>query len=452
MALQESEGVARALCGTPYLIDGDPTALERFRKVLERSASTRVQAIATARKVANEASAIFDSFQAAVRSDLVAESNRLEGYNWTAPEVRTAVALHRELLESPIHHLLNALRDDERVMEALGLYRAHEIAEEWARTDTRPREYEIRQLHSIILASHHSAGRYKRAENEISGSAHRPVHPGLTPEHMAMLSQWWEHGTGDAVLDAAVVHAWLTHIHPFDDGNGRLARLLANLALVQQQYPPLLMRSEADRGQYLDALAASDDGDILPLYSLFVSVLRRSVRTMARPEYVQSVIEDRLLSTRSQRHSLWLDGMRSFEDELRRAFEQRGFGLLHQGVPDLSSFALLEDLDPDGNSWFAKVVQPSGEADWLLWFGFNSKEICQIAKAPLGYPSIYFAERSTDPSFVHPFKPRWRSGGSDVPTELVFTPGKRLPILMRWDWETQELSLRDAAEAISGVL
>ena len=66
-----------------------------------------------------------------------------------------------------------------------------------------------------------SAGTYKAAQNEIGGSEHTPAEPwSVTPE-MAELAEWFANGSGDAVLDAAVVHAWLTHIHPFDDGNGR---------------------------------------------------------------------------------------------------------------------------------------------------------------------------------------------------------------------------------------
>ena len=83
-----------------------------------------------------------------------------------------------------------------------------------------------------------------------------------------------------------------------------MARLLANLALVQSHYPPLLLRSTADREPYLDALAASDEADILPLYDLFVGSLRRAVRVMERPNYVESKVRGELLATTAQRYEV----------------------------------------------------------------------------------------------------------------------------------------------------
>ena len=49
----------------------------------------------------------------------------------------------------------------------------------------------------------------------------------------------------------------LVSIHPFVDGNGRTARLLMNLLLMQDGYPPAIIEPEK-RAQYLEALALSD--------------------------------------------------------------------------------------------------------------------------------------------------------------------------------------------------
>ena len=48
-------------------------------------------------------------------------------------------------------------------------------------------------------------------------------------------------------------HARLVAIHPFSDGNGRTARLLMNLLLIQDGYPPLVLAPE-HRAAYIDAL------------------------------------------------------------------------------------------------------------------------------------------------------------------------------------------------------
>ena len=437
---------------TPYLVESDPDSRERLAKVLERSTAVREQALRVRERLAREAGEILEPFTFAIQTDLVAESNRIEGYEWTASDVRETVVLYRELLDLPVHHMLESLRHDERVMEALGLFRAHQLADEWAMAAERPRAHDIRALHNLILGGHSSGGRYKVAENEIAGSAHTPVHPGDTPEHMQWLAQWWHQGAGDPVLEAAVVHAWLTHIHPFDDGNGRLARLLANLTLTQSGYPPLLIRSDADRGQYLDALAASDDGDIMPMYEIFAAILRRTVRVMGQPGYIRGVIENRLLSSQSKRYNLWRSLAEEFERRITELTLTFGLQTVPQGISSVESFALLEGRNPDGNSWYLKINDSQSRPLWLMWFGYTSDATRQLLAAHNEegglYPSIFFSVRSVDPRSVHPYTPRWSSGDSPVPTEIVLRPGYAKPALLRWDWDTEELSVLDAADVV----
>lgn len=441
------------LKGTPYLIDGTSDATVRFGKVLTRSSEVGERARQTNRRVAHQASAALEPFRAALRSELVAESNRIEGYEWTTAQVRQAVRLHRELLNAPVRALLESFRADDRVLEALGLYRAYLIADDWANSGRRPREFEIRQLHGLVMQGLHSAGMYKLAENEIAGALHKPVNPGDVGAAMSDLSSWWDQGSGDPVLDAAVVHAWLTHIHPFDDGNGRMARLLANLALAQAEYPPLLLSADADRGQYLDALAASDTGDILPLYRLFAVVLRRAVRVMSSPSYVEQVIEDRLLSDSWDRHGLWRQTALAFQDDLRRRLRAAGWDLLAQGVPNVDSFVLLEQRDPAGNSWFCRIQDSNGVSRWLLWFGYNSAELVQICGDPSGYPSVFFSVRDENPKAVHPYRPVMTAPPSSrLPVEVVLSPGKLQPALVRHGWDTEDLALAEAAEQITDGL
>lgn len=68
----------------------------------------------------------------------------------------------------------------------------------------------------------------------------------------------------NALTVAAYLHAGLVDIHPFADGNGRVARLLMNMALLSMDQPPIVVR-EQDRIAYYGALDVFHDcGDPMP--------------------------------------------------------------------------------------------------------------------------------------------------------------------------------------------
>lgn len=91
--------------------------------------------------------------------------------------------------------------------------------------------------------------------------------------------------TGDAQARAlAVVHAELILIHPFRDGNGRCARLLAMLMGLQAGLPALDfsgIRGERQR-QYIAAVHAAVGRDYAPMTEVFRSVIARTLRALAR--------------------------------------------------------------------------------------------------------------------------------------------------------------------------
>jgi Fic family protein len=67
----------------------------------------------------------------------------------------------------------------------------------------------------------------------------------------------------------AYFHHRFVAIHPFVDGNGRVARLLGNLYLIQNGYPPIVL-DQKNRQQYYQALREADNGD-LSAFTLFIA-------------------------------------------------------------------------------------------------------------------------------------------------------------------------------------
>ena len=88
---------------------------------------------------------------------------------------------------------------------------------------------------------------------------------------MQRLIAWYPKAESEGV-PPEVLSSWLHHrftqIHPFQDGNGRIARALATLVFLKPGLFPLVIR-DADRKGYIDALERGDQGDLLPLIKLF---------------------------------------------------------------------------------------------------------------------------------------------------------------------------------------
>lgn len=76
---------------------------------------------------------------------------------------------------------------------------------------------------------------------------------------------------------AAWLHHRFTQIHPFVDGNGRVARTLASLVLLKAGLPPLIVRRDEDRSMYLDALADADNDNLKPLVDIFIERVRTEI-------------------------------------------------------------------------------------------------------------------------------------------------------------------------------
>lgn len=96
-----------------------------------------------------------------------------------------------------------------------------------------------------------------------------------------MMDTWgeWMHGESTklhAVERAALAHHRLAAIHPFIDGNGRTARLVMNLLLLGDGYPPAII-SKANRLQYYRVLAQADRGSHKPIVNFVGRAVEQSL-------------------------------------------------------------------------------------------------------------------------------------------------------------------------------
>lgn len=142
----------------------------------------------------------------------------------------------------------------------------------------------VRELHKMILVEPYSTpaqtpdgqrveklvtlGKYKTQPNHVrtpTGEIHYYATPEETPAKMADLIHWLRDHQQKNDLHPLVLAATFHHrfvaIHPFDDGNGRMSRLLMNLILIQYGYPPVVIKQQ-DRQAYYYALRQADAGEL----------------------------------------------------------------------------------------------------------------------------------------------------------------------------------------------
>ena len=108
------------------------------------------------------------------------------------------------------------------------------------------------------------AGQYKTRPNSVItryGDRFEYASPEETPGLMADLVDWYNKAEMEGKLSpielAALFHYRYIRIHPFEDGNGRIARLMVNYILTRHNYPMIVVRSR-EKSKYLEALHQSD--------------------------------------------------------------------------------------------------------------------------------------------------------------------------------------------------
>jgi len=117
------------------------------------------------------------------------------------------------------------------------------------------------------------AGQYRRIDTNI-GSPHTQIEVAM--EDLARDIAFWRSAAGaDRAEDGVQLHFRAVWIHPFRNGNGRWARLLANIWLYQNGLPPvqwpeaqLTPGTSVIRSEYIDAIQRAARGDFAPLREL----------------------------------------------------------------------------------------------------------------------------------------------------------------------------------------
>ncbi|HBL74967.1 MAG: hypothetical protein A2W90_06650 [Bacteroidetes bacterium GWF2_42_66] len=208
------------------------------------------------------------------RLDWNYNSSNIEGNTLTYGETKALILFGQTAQAKPLRDYLEMLGHDEAIK-----YIEEVVSQERPLT-----EIFIREMHKIVLKEPYqvdaktpdgkpvkrwiSIGKYKTMPNHVetkTGEMFYFASPEETPAKMYDLLKWYEenHELEDIhpVVFATEFHYRFVRIHPFDDGNGRLARLLMNFVLLQKGFPPAIIKTE-EKQEYYKALQQADAGQL----------------------------------------------------------------------------------------------------------------------------------------------------------------------------------------------
>lgn len=229
-----------------------------------------------------------------LRLDWNYHSNKLEGNTYSYGETKMLLTRgltaggkpvrdHEEITghDQAITFILDSIRQDEPLTEVFirHLHKLVLVKPFWSPTKTPDGKPGKRLI---------KVGEYKTEPNHVltqSGAMFYFAEPIETPAKMQELLEWFRSKAGssetNAVLLAAEFHYRFVRIHPFDDGNGRLARLLMNFVLMKNGFPPVIIKNE-DKDNYIAVLEQADFAILEPFLDYVASNLAHSLEIMIR--------------------------------------------------------------------------------------------------------------------------------------------------------------------------
>lgn len=395
------DAIEQSLEGTPYSL-APAGQVELARRIDELQ-----QRVELLRSVGTLSATTLADYYGERRFEQVAESNAIEGSTLSVGETELAV----------LKGMTVTGHDPGFVRDAIALDRALMRLSELAKLAEPTDVMQVKEIHELILGDRSGAGEFRSVPVRISGSEHRP--PGDWRGVMDDMEAWetWSRLRAgiSPVLRSAVLHAWLAHIHPFTDGNGRTSRAITTLELIRAGFPPVIFRKK-ERARYLKSLAESDEGDLGSFLELVCERLDGALlgleRSAAKKQgYDREIAELRKLQTRSL--AIWNTSVRLLFEMLLARLERRAAGVgfritaeLFMDSLDLEDYVELCSGNPISRSWcFRLDLSGPGipTVSRLAWVGFRTHELRAALPSRDSFgPALFWSSPNPDKY------PRWK--------------------------------------------
>jgi len=253
----------------------------------------------------------------------------------------------------------------------------------------------IKELHQKLLAKldNENAGVFRNIDVAISGAKVSP------PSHMdieilirkvievANLSEL------HPIHKAAWIHWAMARVHPFVDGNGRIARLIQDYILLKHRYVPASVQPEDREKNYYDALEKADMGNGEELLEVIAkNVLRMSQRYLSiirdeksRTSWIKNIARAASEKVRQTDHRNFLITQKTFDTlklefsnvcaELSNELSDMYIGFKDYGSIDFDKYQKLRVNGRASQTWFFGVLFAYGEVRqrFIFWFGMHHR-------------------------------------------------------------------------------
>ena len=220
--------------------------------------------------------------------EMTYNSNAIEGNSLTLKETFWVIQEGLTIKEKPLKDHLEATNHK----EALDFL--YDLVEKDKKNTLS--EHLIKELHHLVVrdSQREIAGKYRNGDVIISGADHKPPNFLDVPSKMQELIGSMDNNL-NIIEQAALLHHSFVHIHPFWDGNGRTARLIMNVLILNAGFP-LCIILKNDRKRYYRVLDLADKGKYAPFCEFVAQAVIRSLNIYLKILRPSSKKEDQYVS------------------------------------------------------------------------------------------------------------------------------------------------------------
>jgi Fic family protein len=313
---------------------------------------------------------VIENIQKELLGMRVYNSNAIEGNTLTLRETKSVLAAGG----------IVDVRRKREATEAINLGKAIQQVQEMIRDRDSWHSIEsLTSVHETLMLDvlDNGAGRIRSVRVVITGAKHQPP----SPEKLdILLKQFFERlrdsNEAEPITLATWTHWNIARLHPFLDGNGRMARLWQDLILFRNKLTAAVIRQE-ERSEYFSSLSSADDGDFNPLAQLVTRSLNRTLQIYVNAQrevdelkgWAANIIGEtnaRVDEKRQLEYLRWVRQMELIRDSFERCATQLTNASNGSVEVQVNSFDIL-----DQPTWETLRSGGSASKTWYFWVNFR---------------------------------------------------------------------------------